>query len=127
MLTNSLIAAARADLNRHFARNLRHAAKRAMRHVRLACRRIAEAQRQRREIDLILRADDRMLADIGLTRADARFAFAGGRKAERWNAAQGRDEARAAASGSLETLPQVHAPALAPALPRHPIAHENFR
>ncbi len=124
MLTPTLIAAARADINRHFFRNLHLGIRRAARRVRFAFRRIAEAHGQRRELEILLHADDRMLADIGLTRADVHFAFSHGRNAAGLGKAIERDEARKA---GLESLPQVSAPALAPALPRQTIGHENFR
>ena len=126
MLTPSSIAAARADLNRHFYRNLALSARRGLRHLHAVWQRLVEAERQRRELGYLLGADDRVLSDIGLTRADVHFAFGAGRKSERWHAARERDEARVAANG-IERLPQVNAPALAPALPRHVMTHDNFR
>ncbi|MET0867422.1 MAG: DUF1127 domain-containing protein [Pseudorhodoplanes sp.] len=127
MLTTALIAAARADINRHFFRNLQLGARRAIRRVRFAFRRLAEAYRDRRELEILLHADDRMLADIGLTRADVHFAFRDGRKAGGWSRATERDEASAARKAGLENLPQVNAPALTPAFPRQTIPHDNFR
>ena len=126
MLTLTAIAAARNELNRHFARNLRIAARRVVRRVRLAFARFAEARRHRRELEFLLHADDRILSDIGITRADVHFAYGEGRGAT-WKAAEARDEARAASQMRIETLPRVNAPAIAPGLPRQTIAHENFR
>lgn len=127
MLIPALIAAARADINRHFARNLRLAARRAVRRVRLSLARMAEARRHRREIEFLLHADDRMLADIGLTRADVHFAFGGSLGTAAWEAAERRDESREASTGGIEKLPQVKSPALAPVLQKHVVPHENFR
>jgi len=124
MLTSTEIAAARADLNRHFLRNLRIAFTRAVRGLRFVFERMAEAQRHRREIEFLLHADERVLKDIGVTRADVHFALGAGHDAALRTAAQARDEAR---NAPIEQLPQVASPALAPAMPRQPLVHENFR
>jgi uncharacterized protein YjiS (DUF1127 family) len=44
--------------------------------VALACRRIARAYQNRAQAVVLARMDDRMLADIGLSRSDVRDAFA---------------------------------------------------
>jgi uncharacterized protein YjiS (DUF1127 family) len=56
-----------------FARVLRAAAGA----VDRVLRRVLEAAKHRKDMALLARADDRMLADIGLTRSDLRDAFAG--------------------------------------------------
>ena len=126
MLTTTLIAGTRAELAQSLARRLRLAARRALRRIRLACRRIAQAHRQRRELEILLHADDRMLADIGLTRAEIQFVCRG-RDAGACSRADQRGEACLAANSGIGKLPLVDAPALAPDLPRLTITHENFR
>jgi uncharacterized protein YjiS (DUF1127 family) len=127
MLTPTLIAAARADINRHFARNLRIAFKRAVRRIRLAFAHLAEARRHRREIEFLLHADDRMLSDIGLTRADVHFAYGGHGKSGLWDAAERRNQASHARVSGIEKLPRADSPSLAPALSGQTVGHGNFR
>ena len=126
MLTISAIALARAELNSHFARNLRVAAKRGLRRLRRALERIAEARRHRAELDFLLHADERILSDIGLTRADVHFAFAGGKSAL-WDAAERREQARAVTTDQMKSLPVIASPALSPSLRDDFVTHENFR
>ena len=127
MLITTVIATARSKRSRHLVRLIRFAGKRAARGVRILGRRIAQARRDRREIEMLLAADDRMLSDIGVTRADVSFAFGGGRKRSRWIAARDRDETRAISNREIEKLPRIDAPSLAPALPGQTVGHENFR
>jgi uncharacterized protein YjiS (DUF1127 family) len=127
MLITTLIATARSERSRYLARLIRFAGKRAVHGVRILGRRIAQARRDRREIEMLLAADDRLLSDIGVTRADVHFAFGNGRKRSRWIAARNRDEAREVSNREFEKLPQADSPALAPALPGQTVGHENFR
>jgi uncharacterized protein YjiS (DUF1127 family) len=127
MLITTFIATARAGRIHHFARLVQAAGKRFVRGVRILRERLAQARRDRREIEMLLRADDRLLADIGLTRADVHFAFGSGRKRSRWIAARDRDETRAISNREIEKLPRIDAPSLAPALPGQTVGHENFR
>lgn len=126
MLTISAIALARAELNSHFARNLRVAVRRGLRRLRRAVARIAEARRHRAELDFLLHADERILADIGLTRADVHFAFTGGKSAL-WDAGERREQARAVPPDETKSLPVVVSPTLSPSLRDDFVTHENFR
>lgn len=126
MLTVTAIAAARAELNSHFARNLKVAGRRGLRRLRLVVARIAEARRHRAELDFLLHADDRILADIGLTRADVHFASTGGKSAL-WDAAERREQARIVTTDETKPLPSVASPALSPSLRADFVTHENFR
>jgi uncharacterized protein YjiS (DUF1127 family) len=74
------------------------------------------ARQYRRDLAMLMHADARMLADIGLTRGDVRAAASEGDFSRTLKAsAERRDEAIAAAQTRGQTLPRVHAPALAPA------------
>jgi uncharacterized protein YjiS (DUF1127 family) len=130
MLISTLIAGARAERSQYLARFLKVALKRGARRLRLWGKRIALARRQRSELDMLLRADDRILSDIGLTRADVRFAAMHGRgldpREARDCAAARVEEARNAASTHLQSLPHIGAPTLAAGLPQ-PVEHSNFR
>jgi uncharacterized protein YjiS (DUF1127 family) len=130
MLTTTLIACARAERGNYLARHLKLAAKRVTRRLRLWRERIVLAHRLRSELDLLLRADERILKDIGLTRADVRFAarhgHALGPREARDCAAARYEEARNAARAHLQSLPHIGAPTLAAGLPQ-PVEHSNFR
>jgi hypothetical protein len=78
----------------------------------------------------MLLADDRMLRDIGLTRADVRYAASGrlwtGSSRALTPAAVWREETSATAGERSQKLPHIDAPSLAPTLSQAAI-HENFR
>jgi uncharacterized protein YjiS (DUF1127 family) len=128
MLISTLIAGARAERGRHLARLVRVACKHATRRIGGFAARIAQARRDRSELDLLLRADDRILSDIGLTRADVRFAAMHGRGLDsREDCIAARvDQARNAARTHLQSLPHIGSPTLAAGLPQ-PVEHSNFR
>jgi uncharacterized protein YjiS (DUF1127 family) len=93
--------------------------------------RVTRAAQYHRELELLMHADDRMLADIGLSRFDvvsAAQASRGwrGRRDALQAAATRRDEAMAVARSRRAGLPSMAAPALAPALP-HAMETSNFR
>ena len=73
MLITTFIAGARAQRSQHLAYIFLVAGKRAGRRLRRWRERIAQASRHRHDLAMLL-ADDRMLRDIGLTRADVRYA-----------------------------------------------------
>ena len=127
MLITTVIATARSKRSRHLVRLVRFAGKRVVRGVRILGGRIAQARRDRREIEMLLAADDRLLSDIGVTRADVSFAFGGGRKRSRWIAARDRDETREVSKREFEKLLQADSPSLAPALSGQAVGHDNFR
>ncbi len=130
MLISTLIAGARAKRSAYLARHFKVAAKRVTRRLRLLRERIALARRHRSELDLLLRADDRILSDIGLTRADVRFAASHGHelgpRETRDLAAARYEEARNVARSHLQSLPHIGSPSLAAGLPQ-PVEHSNFR
>lgn len=128
MLISTLIAGARAKRSAYLARLVRVALKRGARRLRLRREQIVQAWHQRGELDLLLRADERILRDIGLTRADVRFAALHGRGLEsREDCVVARvEQARNAARTHLQSLPHIGAPALAPGLSQ-PVEHSNFR
>ena len=76
MLITTFIAGARAQRSQHLAYIFLVAGKRAGRRLRRWRERIAQASRHRHDLAMLL-ADDRMLRDIGLTRADVRYAASG--------------------------------------------------
>jgi uncharacterized protein YjiS (DUF1127 family) len=84
-----------------------------------------------RELELLMHADDRMLADIGLSRFDVVSAAQSrsgwrGRRDALQAAAIRRDEAAAVARSRRAGLPLTAAPSLAPVLP-HAMETANFR
>jgi hypothetical protein len=93
--------------------------------------RLVRALQYHRELELLMHADDRMLADIGLNRYDvvtAAQASRGwrGRRDALQAAATRRDEAIVVARARRAGLAIVDAPSLAPALP-HAMETSNFR
>lgn len=93
--------------------------------------RIARTVQFQHELELLMHADDRMLADIGLTRFDVMSAAQEsrgwrGRRDALQSAAIRRDEAAAVAHARRAGLPLAAAPPLAPALP-HALETSNFR
>ncbi len=115
-ITHPSIAQARSMRAEYLARLLRIAAKSAMRKLRRYAGRVAMARQYRRELAVLMQADDRMLMDIGLTRMDVAAAterwFTPGRMIEA--AAMRREQAMTAAH-RRSALPRVQAPALVPA------------
>lgn len=99
--------------------------------LRAVGRRIARDWQYQRELALLMHADDRMLADIGLTRHDVIAAAQEGRSWLRRHDALGaaalrRDEAMASARVGDKALPEADAPSVAPALP-HVMETSHFR
>jgi uncharacterized protein YjiS (DUF1127 family) len=93
--------------------------------------RITRATQRHRELELLMHADDRMLADIGLTRYDVVTAAQEsrgwrGRRDALQAAAARRDDAVAMSAAKRAGLAHIAAPALAPALP-HALETSNFR
>lgn len=92
--------------------------------------RIVRDRLHQRELSLLMHADDRMLADIGLTRHDVIDALESRNWLHRHDALRAaalrRDEAMAAARMRRPALPDKDAPSLAPDLPRAMEA-SNFR
>ena len=129
MLITTFIAGARAQRSQHLAYIFLVAGKRAGRRLRRWRERIAQASRHRHDLAMLL-ADDRMLRDIGLTRADVRYAASGrlwtGSSRALIPAAVWREETSATAGERSQKLPHIDAPSLAPTLSQAAI-HENFR
>jgi uncharacterized protein YjiS (DUF1127 family) len=112
-------------------RSLSVAAGKIARSLRSFGQRMARDWQYQRELALLMHADDRMLADIGLTRHDVIAAAQEGRSwLHRHDALRAarlrRDEAMAAASLRRHSLPQADAPPLAPDQPRA-METSNFR
>lgn len=77
--------------------------------------RFAEARQYRRDMAMLMQADARLLADIGLTRGDVRAAVSEGSFSRTLEAsAARREQAMAVAQANRTALPRVHAPELAP-------------
>ena len=75
----------------------------------------ALARQYRQDMAMLMRADGRLLADIGLTRGDVRAAVSEGSFSRTLKAsAARREEAMAVAQANRHALPRVHAPELAP-------------
>jgi len=119
------------SLARMLVRHLRVLLRRARRAFDAARARIARATQYRGELELLMHADDRMLADIGLTRYDVVTAAQEslgwqGRRDALEAAALRRDEAMAIAHARRSGLTRIDAPPLAPALP-HVMETSKFR
>jgi uncharacterized protein YjiS (DUF1127 family) len=104
---------------------------RAVRALRRFGQRIARDWQCQRELALLTHADDRLLADIGLTRHDV---IAAAQESRNWlrrhdalgAAALRRDEAMATARRRRRAMAHLEAPSLVPALP-HVVETSNFR
>jgi uncharacterized protein YjiS (DUF1127 family) len=125
------IAPARTARAIYFGKIARIGFKRLKRRVAAWRERVALARQYERELAVLLQADDRMLSDIGLTRADVHAAsqsrwFTPGRMIEA--AAERRKEAMQAAQARHD-LPHVIAPAVAPGAPAQLLMVEtaNYR
>lgn len=122
MFAPRTIAQARTRRTRIFGRQLRVALRKARRAMLAMWTRVARTSQYHRELELLMHADDRMLADIGLTRFDVETAaqesrgWHGRRDALR-AAATRRDEAIGAARARRAGLPHMQAPPIVPALP----------
>lgn len=129
MLITTFVACTRAQRGQYLAHIFRVAGKRVARRLRRWCDRIAQASRHRHDLAMLL-ADDRMLRDIGLTRADVRYAASGklwtGSSRALTSAAVWREETSTAGGEQGQKLPHIDAPNLAPTLPQA-MLHENFR
>lgn len=122
MFAPRTIAQARTRRARACRIQLRIALRKARRGIRalLAC--IARASQYQRELELLMHADDRMLADIGLTRFDV---VSAAQESRGWHgrrdalraAATRRDDAIAVARARRAGLPDMLAPSIVPALP----------
>lgn len=124
------IARARALRARHARRILASATRRIGRSLRDIVDRIVRDRLHLRELTLLMHADQRMLADIGLTRHDVIAALESRSWLHRHDALRAaglrRDEAMAAARMKRSALPREDAPSLAPDLPRATVT-SNFR
>jgi hypothetical protein len=126
-----LIAQIRRQQARAFRSELYAAARVVLRGLRALKARMTRAAQYHHELELLMHADDRMLADIGLTRFDvvtAAQASRGwhGRRDALQSAALRRDEAAAVSGARRAGLPLIASPSLAPALP-HAMETSNFR
>ncbi len=116
------IAQARTRRAHAFSRLLRIALRKVQAGLRVFWTRLARTSRYHHELDLLMHADDRMLADIGLTRFDVVSAaqesrgWYGRRDALR-AAATRRDDAIGVARARRSRLPEMPAPPVVPALP----------
>jgi uncharacterized protein YjiS (DUF1127 family) len=137
------IAFARNERGRYAARWIRIRCKRTQRLMRIALHRFALAWLYRQELAMLARADDRMLMDIGLTRADVRSAIespgwlspgrmleaASARRRDAIETAHNRRTERYITRGpaTVPALPVCGAPALAPDPDGHAIETANYR
>jgi uncharacterized protein YjiS (DUF1127 family) len=126
-----MIAQARRLQARAFRRELYAAIRAALHGLRALKARMARAVQYRRELELLMHADDRMLADIGLTRYDVVNAAQEsrgwrGRRDALQAAAARREEAIAASAARRNVPPHTEAPPLVPVLP-HVLETSNFR
>jgi len=126
-----IIAHTRNELAFALRRQLHIAFRRFVRRVAIIRKRLAERSQHHRELELLMHADDRLLADIGLTRFDvvvtaqeSRGLF--GRRDALNAAAARRDEAIAVSQERRDYLRHTQAPALVPALPCV-VETSNFR
>lgn len=125
------IVEARRQQAKAFRRRLRIAIRGLLNGLEALKARMLRAAQYHRELELLMQADDRMLADIGVTRYDvvtAAQASRGwrGRRDALQAAATRRDEAMAVSAARRAGLPRVDAPSLASALP-HALETSNFR
>lgn len=131
MFAPRTIAHARTRRARAFRSQLRIVLREARRGMRVLWARMARAARYHRELELLMHADDRMLADIGLTRFDV---VSAAQESRGWHgrrdalraAATRRDEAIGVARARRAGLQHMQAPPIVPALPCT-IETSNFR
>jgi hypothetical protein len=122
MFAPRTIARARTRQARAFRRRLSIALRKALGGLHALVSHITRASQHHRELELLMHADDRMLADIGLTRFDVVSAaqdglgWHGRRDALRAAGAR-RDDAAAVARARRAGLPDMQAPSIVPALP----------
>lgn len=121
MFAPRTIAQARTRRTRMFGRQLRITLRKARRGMRALWTRMARASHYHRELELLMHADDRMLADIGLTRFDVVSAAQESRgwhgRRDALRAAAKRDEAIGVAHARRAGLQHMQAPPIVPALP----------
>jgi uncharacterized protein YjiS (DUF1127 family) len=125
------IARARTARAKYLGKIVRFGFRRLMRRMAALRERIALARQYERELAVLLQSDDRMLADIGVTRGEVIAAarsrwFTPGRMADA-AAARRRDAMRVAEMRRV--LPRIEAPALSPGAPARFLTVEtsNFR
>ncbi len=122
MFAPRTIARARTRRARAFRSQLRIVLRAARRRMRVLWVRMARAAQYHRELELLMHADDRMLADIGLTRFDV---VSAAQESRGWHgrrdalraAATRRDEAIGVARARRASLQHMQAPPIVPALP----------
>ena len=125
------IAQARRLRAVYFGRILRIATRRTAKRIAGAWERIMQAYQHHHELELLLQADDRMLSDIGMTRAEVRAVASGGG----WTTpsrmidavVERRAEAMRTAHRRHGALPQIAAPSLAAGQPVMTFEPSNFR
>ena len=129
--TRPSIMQARTARARYVARLLRVGSRRLVRHFAIWRQRAALARQYEHELAMLLQFDDRMLADIGLTRTDVIAAaqtrwFTPGRMLDA-AASRRRDATRN--TETRHALPRVNAPALSPGAPAQLVMMEtaNYR
>jgi uncharacterized protein YjiS (DUF1127 family) len=125
------IVRARKQQAAAFRRQLRIVIRKTLRGLHALKASTAQAWQSHRELELLMHADDRMLADIGLTRFDVVFAAQEsrgllGRRDALHAAGTRRDEAIAVSQARRGGLPRTEAPPLVPALPSV-VETSNFR
>ncbi len=113
------IMQARTERAIYLGRLLRIGVRRLVRRLSAWRARIALARQYERELAVLLQADDRMLADIGVTRGDVHAAaqsrwFTPGRMID---AAATRRRDAMHVSDTRRALPRVAAPAISPGVP----------
>lgn len=120
--TPRTIVWARTEQARAMRRQLRIALRKAQYGLRALWHRLAQTSRYHQELELLMHADDRMLADIGLTRFDV---VSAAQESRGWHgrrdalraAAMRRDDAIGVARARRSGLPDLQAPSIVPALP----------
>jgi aspartate oxidase len=116
------IAQARTRRAHAFSRLLRIALRKVQAGLRAFWTRLVRTWQYHRELELLIHADDRMLADIGLTRFDV---VSAAQESRGWHgrrdalraAATRRDDAISVARARRSRLPEMQAPPIVPALP----------
>lgn len=116
------IAQARTQQARTLRRLIRIARRKAQNGMRALWTRMARASQYHRELELLMHADDRMLADIGLTRFEV---VSAAQESRGWHgrrdalraAATRRDDAMGVARARRAGLPEMLAPSIVAALP----------
>ncbi len=131
LFSRRMIAQARREQAKAFVRQLRTALGAALGRIRALKARIVRAWDHHRQLELLMHADDRMLADIGLTRFDVVAAAQEsrgwlGRRDALHAAGARRDEAIAISQSRRGGLPRTEAPPIVPALPCG-VEMSNFR